>query len=250
MKRLGAGLLTGKKKYALSNRPGSVLAWSFLFLSLAVAFFIVMLNDKAVYFLLVKESAYTELLTAILYLVSGVIFFLKGYQEYKVHRSVVSILFYLLFGLLFVFIAGEEESWGQWIFYYEVPESISKVNVQNELNIHNMAFFSQYSHIFNTHRLLIVLSGTLFFILPVLAACVASLRLLLDKMRFPVAPMICAPLFVIVVIYEKLAMAVFPHWSHAEIAEFFYSIGFFLYAVSVYTNANEGREPASAVALD
>ncbi|SCX96680.1 hypothetical protein [Desulfoluna spongiiphila] len=245
MNRAGAGTAE-KKNMDLSNQPGTLFVWSLLFLCLAAAFFVVMVTDMDLYVLLVKESAYTELLTAILYLASGVIFFVKGYQVYRDERSLAGIVFYLLFGLMFVFIAGEEESWGQWMFSYEVPDRITRINVQNELNVHNMAFFSKYSHIFNTHRLLVALAGTLFLVIPLLNAWIPKVRSLLTALRFPVAPLLCAPLFVVAVSYEKVAMLVLAHWSHAEIAEFFYSIGFFLYALSVYTEAaRKSPEPAA-----
>jgi len=238
-----------KKILDMSNQPGTLWVWIPLFLCLAAAFFIIMVTDMELYMLLVKESAYTELLSAILYLVAGVIFFVRGYQVYRADRSLAGVVFYLLFGMMCVFIAGEEESWGQWMFYYDVPESISKINVQNELNVHNMAFFSKYSHIFNTHRLLVALAGTLFLVTPLLNAWVPKVRSLLDTLRFPVAPLLCVPLFVVAVSYEKVAMLVLAHWSHAEIAEFFYSIGFFLYALSVCTGANRRRRASRTGAV-
>lgn len=241
MNRAGVGTAE-KKAMDLSNQPGTYFVWTLLFLCLAAIFFIIMVTDMELYLLLVKESAYTELLTAILYLASGLMFWVRAWQVYRVERSFKGIVFYLLFGLMFVFIAGEEESWGQWMFHYEVPEGISSINVQNELNVHNMAFFSKYSHLFNTHRLLAAMSGMLFVILPLLNARVPRVRALLEALRFPVAPLLCVPLFVVAVTYEKVAMIVLAHWSHAEIAEFFYSIGFLLYALSVYTRAVLGPQ--------
>src|ERR671923_1912828 len=46
--------------------------------------------------------------------------------------------FYLLAALGFVFIAGEEISWGQRILGWATPESIAAVNKQGETNIHNV----------------------------------------------------------------------------------------------------------------
>ncbi len=49
---------------------------------------------------------------------------------------------FLLLTLVLFFAAGEEISWGQRVFGFETPEKISKVNLQNEFNIHNLATFS------------------------------------------------------------------------------------------------------------
>lgn len=35
-------------------------------------------------------------------------------------------------------VAGEEMSWGQWIFYWDTPESMAAINLQNETNLHNL----------------------------------------------------------------------------------------------------------------
>lgn len=35
-------------------------------------------------------------------------------------------------------IAGEEMSWGQWLFHWSTPEPIAAVNLQDETNVHNL----------------------------------------------------------------------------------------------------------------
>lgn len=47
--------------------------------------------------------------------------------------------FFLLVGVIFFIIAGEEISWGQRILNIEVPDIIARNNTQGELNIHNNA---------------------------------------------------------------------------------------------------------------
>lgn len=45
---------------------------------------------------------------------------------------------FALIALACLFIAGEELSWGQWIFHWETPDSLAAVNLQNETNLHNL----------------------------------------------------------------------------------------------------------------
>lgn len=45
---------------------------------------------------------------------------------------------YLLIGVCGLFVAGEEISWGQRIFGWVEPASLSAINHQNELNVHNI----------------------------------------------------------------------------------------------------------------
>ena len=45
---------------------------------------------------------------------------------------------YIGLGAACFLIAGEELSWGQWIFHWETPEALAEVNLQQETNIHNL----------------------------------------------------------------------------------------------------------------
>lgn len=45
----------------------------------------------------------------------------------------------LLWALACVYLAGEEISWGQWIFQWESPEVFAAKNDQGETNLHNMS---------------------------------------------------------------------------------------------------------------
>jgi len=47
-------------------------------------------------------------------------------------------LFFLLCTIGAFVIAGEEMSWGQWIFHWATPEPLAAVNLQNETNLHNL----------------------------------------------------------------------------------------------------------------
>lgn len=47
----------------------------------------------------------------------------------------------LLLAALFVFVAGEEISWGQRIFGFATPPSLHEVNAQGEMNVHNLWIF-------------------------------------------------------------------------------------------------------------
>jgi hypothetical protein len=44
----------------------------------------------------------------------------------------------LMWTLACVYFAGEEVSWGQWLFNWETPEAIKQLNTQQETNLHNI----------------------------------------------------------------------------------------------------------------
>lgn len=80
------------------------------------------------------ENALFELSTALFFLISSVILFL-------LFRSTNNIFFILLSVIFFVG-AGEEISWGQHLMHFGTPNYLSKVNVQNEFNFHNIEVFN------------------------------------------------------------------------------------------------------------
>jgi len=49
--------------------------------------------------------------------------------------------FFALLAAVFLFAAGEEISWGQRLFNFEVPDIVLAQNLQNEFNIHNLKIF-------------------------------------------------------------------------------------------------------------
>ncbi|MFC1864154.1 hypothetical protein ACFL1Z_09420 [Thermodesulfobacteriota bacterium] len=53
--------------------------------------------------------------------------------------------FFALFALTLV-VAFEEISWGQRIFNIRTPDAIKTLNIQNEINFHNLVFFHRHRH--------------------------------------------------------------------------------------------------------
>ena len=64
------------------------------------------------------------------------------YFKIKNKRSINSLIWLIIFASCF-FIAGEEISWGERFFGYSI-ESISKLSIQGETNLHNLPFFHNY----------------------------------------------------------------------------------------------------------
>ena len=75
------------------------------------------------------------ILTAILCFISFIIT-LKAFQRRDVSWFIP--VSYLSLSALFLFGGGEEISWGQRIFDIKTPEALSIINLQDELNFHNL----------------------------------------------------------------------------------------------------------------
>ena len=76
----------------------------------------------------------------VLVLIPGIIAGAYTFFKYRKSFSTWLIPYWLLMWTLACFyFAGEEISWGQWLFEWETPQSISQLNDQNETNFHNMS---------------------------------------------------------------------------------------------------------------
>jgi len=227
------------KKYAIiSNSIGSVLFWSTVSLIIVIILLIILLVDRNLYIELSKESANAELLTAFFYLTSGIVLLIASYQNIKKKESKLKIIFILLFALFFIFIAGEEESWGQWFFNYKISESVKNISCQKEYNIHNLVIFNNYFFTLNSHMVLNLIVISIGILIPLSYKYIRGIRTILNKICFPVCPLSCIAIFILGILFEKIAMSVISHWSHAEIREFLFSIGFLLFSISVFKGHN------------
>ncbi len=84
---------------------------------------------------LTKEDSWVENLTAVWFLLAGILLFVTALVERSFFRRCV----YILGGLAMVFAVGEELSWGQHIFGFATPDFLMHLNDQKEFNVHNIA---------------------------------------------------------------------------------------------------------------
>ena len=95
--------------------------------------------------LLFDEDRYFENIGAISLFIAAGISFYTFYLVRKAHQTEKVFwgkqLVYLGMALLYFFGGGEEISWGQRIFGIETPEALMETNTQEEINIHNLAFW-------------------------------------------------------------------------------------------------------------
>ena len=220
-----------------------VLLFSYLFYNIA--------NSDTV-ILWGKEDSFFEWLTALFYFISFVLLLLT----FKKNRNI----FLVLLGMVMLFGAGEEISWGQRIFGFATPEEINKLNVQHEFNIHNLVIFNgKYmngelktglSRFFEMDMLFKIF--TIFFGL-VLPFCVYHFKFiasLTKKFKIPVPPISIGIFFAISWIGLKLSLAAIPleknttnYWriymAGPEIAEFVSAYIMAVVSLYFYNNRNK-----------
>lgn len=98
---------------------------------------------------------------------------------------------YLLLGLLFLFGAMEEISWGQRIFNYQI-EFIQNANSQDETNFHNLKMFQTLSKynpwlkVGHPDRIFTIFMFFLTTLIPIMNAASPPVRNVLSRIQIPV----------------------------------------------------------------
>ena len=109
--------------------------FGYLFLCLNVLFFSSLLAAAPSTFeALAKEDDWVESLTAVWFLLAGLVLFVTALVERSFFRRCV----YILGGMAMMFAAGEEISWGQRIFGFATPDFLIHLNESKEFNVHNI----------------------------------------------------------------------------------------------------------------
>ncbi len=127
-----------------------VLNLSFFVLVVVLCLLLVYLNTGRQVFsyetllALNKEDGFFETVSAIILLIAAVLAIRVA--AFKTERWAQRGM-YLFLALLFFVMCGEEISWGQRYLGFQTPEAIKNVNVQGEINFHNM-FGYFFDHLF------------------------------------------------------------------------------------------------------
>ena len=120
--------------------PGGVsIAWvgifGYLCLCLhALVFSSLLAADPLTFQALSREDYWVENLTAVWFLLAGLVLFVTALVE----RGIFFRCVYILGGMAMLFVAGEEISWGQRIFGFATPDFLMRLNESEELNVHNI----------------------------------------------------------------------------------------------------------------
>ncbi len=92
------------------------------------------INHPWLYKATTMEDSKVENATAGLFLLTGILLFATAWAEKGFfHRCL-----YILGGLVMVFVAGEEISWGQRLIGFATPDALMDINAQEEFNLHNI----------------------------------------------------------------------------------------------------------------
>ncbi|SDX84916.1 hypothetical protein SAMN05444411_11092 [Lutibacter oricola] len=112
---------------------------AYIFLILVFGFGIYFANTNLQFFdeVYTKEDGFAEYGTAVLLFLSSMLLFIRFFKLQS-SKKILWKIGILGMGIIFLFGAGEEISWGQRIFEVESSEYFIENNAQGETNLHNM----------------------------------------------------------------------------------------------------------------
>lgn len=175
-----------------------------------------------------REDGLVESIQAILLIMASVLsarvaFGVRGMAPRAVMHGLLALLFFLMF--------GEEISWGQRILGIETPEALMGLNVQNEINLHNM-FGYFFDHLF---ILLFFLWGC---VVPLLNHVSGFFRQVFRMIGLPVASVGLAVGMLVTTLFQGQIVFLFsdgiPGLRLPELRELLSAMAFFLLMLESY----------------
>jgi hypothetical protein len=208
-------------KFILSNVETIIILFVFAIVVFAFIFFYTDRNFFINYY--VREDGIVEWLTVGGLLAGAVVCFKRVVDLYNEKKIIFSIATIAL-GILLLFGAGEEISWGQRLFHIQSPSFFQKNNAQQEINVHNLVVDGvKLNKLIFTY----ILGGGLIiylFLFPYLYKRAGKFKTFIDYCGIPLAK----PYQVIAVLLLFAAVALIPYNRKDEISECGFSILFFL----------------------
>lgn len=229
-----------------------------LFLLIACSYLLIFPDVKYdLYF--TDEDRLIENMSALAFLVAGLLFFLcyrrsskNGLTigKFKTNRNLV----FLGLAILFLVAFGEEISWGQRIFGWSTPESLARVNYQQETNIHNLDFFTfkhekensfwSFLFVLNAGRLFFYFWFSFLVILPLSVYFSPTIKGFIKKINIPVPAILFGFLMIANLVISKIYKQLFKYESEYysesidEIMEGNYAIIIFALSVHFFRRKN------------
>lgn len=189
---------------------------SWVFVILAYSGFMFIEDDKKI--LLTNEDGFFETAGALFFLLAGICFlisfFIKKSPQKRFLFKQKRNIFFLLLGILFLFGFFEEISWGQRLLNIQTPLILEEINMQEEINFHNLSFFEgtteegtkkNFFLLFLSFDRLFSVFWLLFcFLIPILFQYNNQAKSFLQNIYLPIIPISIGILFLANYFFSKL----------------------------------------------
>ena len=170
-----------------------------------------------------------------MYLFAGALFAYVG--AHKGFRNI----WYWGYAFLFLLVCGEEVSWGQRIFNEVTPPGFAAVNVQHEMNLHNLNGIHQHHHLYA-----MLVCSMICYAIPLTDRFIPAARNLYRRLNMPIFPSWLYALPAIgfaFMVVKRLRGGV--DFRMDEMGELYVGLGFFGFGLTAYRQASAAFETSS-----
>ena len=180
-----------------------------------------------------QEDGFVEYSEAFLYLFAAAFF-----AYLAVHKRFCNI-WYWGYALLFFGVCGEEVSWGQRIFSVVTPARMDVINLQHEINIHNIDGLHQHHHLYG-----IMVCAIICYAIPLIDRYVPAGRDVYRRLNMPIYPLWTWPMPAIAFAF-MIVPRLFGHkiFNFDEMGELYLALAFFGFGLSAYREARLVIDP-------
>jgi len=138
---------------------------------------------------LVTEDNWGEFATSVALLVASILFAIC----YRLSSRRKWTGWYLLLAIAAFLVAMEEISWGQRLLGIDTPELLGKINLQDEITLHNIRGISPQSTTYAIVGAACIFFG---FFLPLAISIFSSVRAFVERISLPLPQLYLSPIFV------------------------------------------------------
>jgi hypothetical protein len=226
--------------------PRTILALWGLPILVLLAGMATALAGKGPYKAFTEEDGIAETLQVLLYLPSLAMAVVIAQRLARSGDRLLAVL-YAVLALGFVFLLGEELSWGQRVFGWGTPEALEALNKQGETNIHNIEGVGA------TFKWVQMLVGAYGAFLPLLVGRLSGLGRFRRELSFLVPPVSLTPFFGCMFLWRLYRNLLEPPHrfyyvvsEYNEVVELVLALGFFFFMVYQLRRLSEPSRAASA----
>jgi hypothetical protein len=212
-------------------------------LSLFLSYYILLFIDPS----FAHEDGVFETASAICFIIAAAFFFIQ-YWKWKSGNDLILCktkknILLLLLAIIFFVGFGEEISWGQRIFKIKTPEILTKINTQQEINIHNIRIFhgldtsgnrkSNVALLLNVDRLFSLFWMVFCILIPISNKLSFKISKWLDRINLPIIPIWLGAFCLVNYLMSKIIEQYYPEIQYlVEIKE--YNFAFIFMIISIY----------------
>ncbi len=200
-----------------------IASYLFLFVIIAIGIVSWWIDDQWFENVYVREDGFVENLT-IVPLIVAIVVSARYLLKLRSSRSWAFSLSMLVIIVFAFFVAGEEISWGQRIFQWQSSQYFMANNAQQETNLHNLVVNGEKVNRVIFSRLLSILIGVYFFVIPVLHRKNAAVRKFIDWFGIPI-PRLTQ---IVAAVTMVILLAIIQSAKNSEIMEFGITLMFLL----------------------